>query len=67
MYSGQEKYLFINLNMNQLTMIIETGHRSSILILGSSACVVHFRVITVHLGDDAPCKIVGMGKLKIKQ
>jgi hypothetical protein len=21
----------------------------------------------VHLGDDAPCKIVGMGKVKIKQ
>jgi hypothetical protein len=37
MYLGREKYLFINLKMNQLTMIIETGHRSSILILGSSS------------------------------
>jgi hypothetical protein len=37
MYLGREKYLFINLNMNQLTMILETGHRSSILILGSSS------------------------------
>ena len=40
MYSGWEKYLFIDLNMNQLTMIIETGHRSSILILGSSSSFV---------------------------
>ena len=32
MYLGLEKYLFINLNTNQLTMIIETGHRSLILI-----------------------------------
>ena len=37
MYLGWEKYLFIDLNMNQLTMIFETGHRSSILILGSSS------------------------------
>jgi hypothetical protein len=37
MYLGQEKYLFINLKMNQLTMIIETSHRSLILILGSSS------------------------------
>ncbi len=37
MYLGQEKYLFINLNTNQITMIMETGHRSSILILGSSS------------------------------
>ena len=37
MYLGREKYIFINLNMNQLTMILETGHRSSILILGSSS------------------------------
>ena len=34
---GWEKYIFINLKMNQLTMIIETDHRSSILILGSSS------------------------------
>ena len=33
MYLGREKYLFINLNTNQLTMIIMTSHRSSILIL----------------------------------
>ena len=37
MYLGREKYLFINLNTNQLTMIIDTSHRSSILILGSSS------------------------------
>ena len=37
MYSGREKYLFINLNMNKLTMISEIGHRYSILILGSSS------------------------------
>jgi hypothetical protein len=40
MYSGREKYLFINLNMNQLTMIYEISHRSSILILGSSSSFV---------------------------
>ena len=40
MYLGREKHLFINLNMNQLTMITETGHRSSILILGSSSSFV---------------------------
>jgi hypothetical protein len=34
---GREKYSFINLKMNQLTMMIETGHRSLILILGSSS------------------------------
>ena len=37
MYLVREKHIFINLNTNQLTMIIETGHRSSILILGSSS------------------------------
>jgi hypothetical protein len=34
---GWEKYSFINLKMNQLTIMIEIGHRSSILILGSSS------------------------------
>jgi hypothetical protein len=34
---GMGKVSFIDLNMNQLTMIFETGHRSSILILGSSS------------------------------
>jgi hypothetical protein len=34
---GWEKYSFINLKMNQLTIIIEIGHRSLILILGSSS------------------------------
>ena len=34
---GREKYSFINLKMNQLTIMIETDHRSSILILGSSS------------------------------
>jgi hypothetical protein len=34
---GWEKYSFINLKMNQLTIMIETSHRSSILILGSSS------------------------------
>ena len=37
MYLGREKYIFINLNTNQFTMIIETSHCSSILILGSSS------------------------------
>jgi hypothetical protein len=34
---GREKYYFINLKMNQLTIIIEIGHHSLILILGSSS------------------------------
>jgi hypothetical protein len=34
---GREKYYFINLKMNQLTIMIEIGHRSLILILGSSS------------------------------
>jgi hypothetical protein len=34
---GREKYSFINLKMNQLTIMIEIGHRSLILILGSSS------------------------------
>ena len=37
---GILKVFFINLNMNQLTMILETSHRSSILILGSSSSFV---------------------------
>ena len=40
MYLGREKHLFINLDTNQLTMIIETDHHSSILILGSSSSFV---------------------------
>jgi hypothetical protein len=34
---GREKYSFINLKMNQLTIIIEIDHHSLILILGSSS------------------------------
>jgi hypothetical protein len=34
---GRERYSFINLKMNQLTIVIETDHHSSILILGSSS------------------------------
>jgi hypothetical protein len=32
-----ESIFFININTNQLTMISEIGHRSTILILGSSS------------------------------
>ena len=34
---GREKYSFIIFRMNQLTINVETGHRSLILILGSSS------------------------------
>ena len=34
---GRKKYSFINLKMNQLTIMIEIDHHSSILILGSSS------------------------------
>jgi hypothetical protein len=34
---GWEKYYFIIFNMNQLTIKVETGYRSLILILGSSS------------------------------
>ena len=34
---GREKYSFINIKMNQLTIMIEIGHHSSILILVSSS------------------------------